>query len=74
MRAFQKVLIDFDGLDSFIKVSLLMGYADLVYALQAAKRDMLYCHAKDARSFAVLVTYYDNNNQSVEIVPATYSL
>lgn len=74
MKAFQKVLVDFDSLDDFIKISLLMGYPDLVYALQGAKRDMLYCHAKDAHSFACLVTYFDNDQQAVEIVPANYSL
>lgn len=53
---------------------MLTGYPDLVYDLQGARRDLLYCHAKDARSFAVLVTYFDVGKQVVAIVPATYSL
>lgn len=74
MRAYQKILVQFDDLDSFIKLSMLTGYPDLVYDLQGARRDMLYCHAKDARSFAVLVTYFDVGKQVVAIVPANYSL
>lgn len=74
MRITQKTLIDYNQIDSVIRIHDFVGGEDYERRLLNVKQDIARVYGRMAPNYSVLATVYDDIFTTVEVVPHNYKL
>lgn len=74
MRITQKTLIDYNQIDSVIRIQSFVGDKDYARRLLNVKQDIARVYGRMSPNYSVLATVYDDKITIVEVVPHNYKL
>ena len=74
MRITQKTLIDYNQIDSVIRIQSFVGDKYYARRLLSVKQDIARVYGRMSPNYSVLATVYDDKITTVEVVPHNYKL
>ncbi|WP_294803695.1 hypothetical protein [uncultured Gemmiger sp.] len=74
MRITQKTLIDYNQIDTAIRIQSFVGDKDYARRLLNVKQDIARVYGRMSPNYSVLATVYDDKITTVEVVPHNYKL